>query len=225
MPIIRKKLSNYLLLYLKSRLERVNDIAPSVNYSSDSWISGCDIKGDVTIARGCKLYKSQLSGKITIDRFTSLWGPGILLSGQKNGISIGSFCSIARYSAMYETFHNPQRTTTYFFEKNLLGVPASDSAQISAGPIRIGNDVWVGDGSLVLSGVSIGDGAIVAAGAVVTRDVPPFAIVAGNPARVVRYRFSPDKIQEILELKWWHWSEERLRGEVAFLAKIQDRPK
>ncbi len=67
----------------------------------------------------------------------------------------------------------------------------------------IGNDVWIGSGALILSGASIGDGAVVAAHSVVTKPVPPYAIVAGNPARVVKYRFDEATIQELLALKWW----------------------
>jgi acetyltransferase-like isoleucine patch superfamily enzyme len=72
----------------------------------------------------------------------------------------------------------------------------------------IGNDVWIGADALILSGASIGDGAVVAARAVVTKPVPPYAIVAGNPARVVKYRFDPETISELLRLKWWDLPDE-----------------
>lgn len=74
----------------------------------------------------------------------------------------------------------------------------------------IGNDVWIGDSAIILSGVKIGDGAIVGAGAVVTKDVPPYAIVCGVPAKVMRYRFSEGQIKSLLEMKWWDWNEEKM---------------
>lgn len=79
-------------------------------------------------------------------------------------------------------------------------------------PVLIGNDVWIGHGAFVKPGVRIGDGAIVGAHAVVTRDVPPYAIVVGNPGRVVRYRFPDAVIQRLLALKWWNYSLDSLRG-------------
>jgi len=71
------------------------------------------------------------------------------------------------------------------------------------GNIEIGNDVWIGANAIIVDGIKIGDGAIVAAGAVVTKDVPPYAIVGGVPAKIIRYRFDKDEIAKLLELKWW----------------------
>lgn len=76
--------------------------------------------------------------------------------------------------------------------------------------VVIGNDVTIGVNAIVLPGVKIGDGAIVGAGSVVTGDVPPFAIVAGVPARVLRYRFSPEQIRKLLHIAWWNWDEKRI---------------
>jgi acetyltransferase-like isoleucine patch superfamily enzyme len=75
----------------------------------------------------------------------------------------------------------------------------------------IGNDVWVGFGSMIMGGVSVGDGAVVAAGSVVFSDVPPYAVVAGNPARVIRSRFSPGIVKRMLRIRWWDWPEDKIR--------------
>ena len=77
-------------------------------------------------------------------------------------------------------------------------------------PITIGNGVWIGMRCLILDGVTIGDGAIVAAGAVVTKDVPPFAVVGGVPAKVLKYRFSPEVIERLLEIQWWNLPDEEI---------------
>ena len=97
-------------------------------------------------------------------------------------------------------------------------------AEVSSGRILIGNDVWIGAGVQILSGVKIGNGAIVGAGSVVTRNVPPYAVVAGNPARVIRYRFSDETIERIQASKWWMWTEEQLRNNVDFLIELHDSP-
>lgn len=81
----------------------------------------------------------------------------------------------------------------------------------------IGNDVWIGVNACVLSGVRIGDGAVVGACSVVTRDVPPYAIVAGNPARLVRKRFDDETIEELLKIKWWDWDIERIKENLPLL--------
>ena len=77
---------------------------------------------------------------------------------------------------------------------------------------KIGNDVWIGHGAFILPGVTIGDGAVIAAQAVVTKDVPPYAIVGGNPARVIRFRFDPDQIAALQELAWWRFAPWQLHG-------------
>jgi hypothetical protein len=86
------------------------------------------------------------------------------------------------------------------------------------GDIVIGSDVWVTFGSYVLSGVTIGDGAVVATGAIVTKDVPPYAIVGGNPAKIIAYRHTEEQIAALLEIKWWDWPEEEIREAVPYLA-------
>lgn len=218
------RLAQTILRALRDRLDRVNHIERGVRIDPGAWVSGSQIGGSCQIGTGCKLYRASLSGRVTVERYTSLWGPSVFVSGGGEGVQIGSFCSIAHHVSIQEQFHNPQRTTTYFIERNLLKCPEPAAALISKGPIRIGHDVWIGAGAQILSGATIGDGAIVAAGAIVTRDVEPYSIVAGNPAQLVRHRFTPDRIAQLLTLQWWHWSEERLRADAAILTQIHERP-
>lgn len=85
--------------------------------------------------------------------------------------------------------------------------------------ISIGNDVWIGRRCLILDGVTIGDGAIIAAGAVVTKDIPPYAIAGGVPAKVIKYRFSNDIISKLLEIKWWNLSDEEISSKIDIFHK------
>jgi acetyltransferase-like isoleucine patch superfamily enzyme len=80
----------------------------------------------------------------------------------------------------------------------------------------IGNDVWVGYGAMIVGGAHVGDGAVIAAGSVVFSDVPPYAIVAGNPAKIIRSRFSPRTVERMLRIRWWHWPEEQIRANLAW---------
>lgn len=99
------------------------------------------------------------------------------------------------------------------------------------GQILIGNDVWIGNGVTILGGVRIGDGALVAAGSVVVKDVPPYAIVGGNPARIIRYRFGEDIIRKLQRIAWWDWNSEEIaarkedmQGDVSEFAEKYDMP-
>jgi len=207
----------------KQRLDRVNDLAPGARVDQRAWVSGSTLGPQVRVAEGCKIHKSLLTGSVEVARFTTLWGPDIYLAGGANGIHIGAFCSVAHHVSMHESFHNAQRTTTYFVERNLLGTPHPPEAEITLGPIIIGNDVWIGAGAAIMSGVTVGDGAIIGAGSIVTRDVPAYTIVAGNPATVRRARFPREVTVRLLASQWWTWPEDRLRAEADFLTELHDR--
>ena len=113
-------------------------------------------------------------------------------------LAIGKFCSIACGAKFSFTSanHTQASLSTYPF------------------PI-IGNDVWIGYEAVILSGVTIGDGAIIGTHAVVTKDVPPYTIVGGVPAKTIRKRFSDDTISALLNIKWWDWPEERIRHHIS----------
>jgi virginiamycin A acetyltransferase len=128
-------------------------------------------------------------------------------------MSIGKFCSIGPNFTAIIGNHDMRMVSNYPFKSidrhfhfteqhwNLHGVDAADHT--SNGVTEIGNDVWIGKNATVISGIRIGDGAVIATGAVVTKHVPAYAIVGGNPARLIRYRFAPDIIERLLRLKWW----------------------
>lgn len=108
------KFLRLVLLAARQRLDRVNAIDRAANISPEAWVSGCTIGPDVSVGNGCKLYRATLVGKVSISRYTSLWGPEIYAGAGEHGISVGSFCSIAHHVSLQEVFHNPQRTTTLF---------------------------------------------------------------------------------------------------------------
>jgi hypothetical protein len=101
----------------------------------------------------------------------------------------------------------------------MLDLPGAfeDGMPASRGPIIIGNDVWIGRNAMILSGVTVGNGAVVGAEAVVTRDVRPYAVVAGNPAREVRRRFTDEQVDALQELRWWDWPDSGIRDVVHLL--------
>lgn len=129
---------------------------------------------------------------------------------------IGKFCSIAANSRINALEHPLERLTTHklTYRPNeyfrYLGVDDQFRERRRAKRVTIGHDVWIGHGGVVMPGVSIGNGAVVGANAVVTRDVEPYWIVAGSPARVLRSRFEPAIAERIERLAWWDWPAERL---------------
>ena len=129
---------------------------------------------------------------------------------------IGSFCSISDGVRIGLAQHPTEffSTSSYFYDENNVLDRDFDK------PCIIGNDVWIGSDVLIMGGINIGDGAVLAAGAVVTRDVPPYAIVGGVPAKVLRYRFDEETIKELLELKWWDLPDETIK-QIPFNVPIQ----
>lgn len=127
-------------------------------------------------------------------------------------IEVGSFCSIAGGVRIFGGGeHDYKRPTTfpvnYFFKNNCNNYNLD---AFSKGKTIIENDVWIGHEALIMSGVKIGNGAVVGARSVVSKDVPPYAIVVGNPAKILKYRFNDDIIKNLLEIKWWNWSDETI---------------
>jgi len=126
-------------------------------------------------------------------------------------VSIGSYCSIAASVLFIAAGEHPMSSVSSYPFPNAhrFGPPTRD---IAKGPITVGNDVWIGSRAIVLSGVKIGDGAVVGAGAVVTKDVQPYAVVAGNPAKLIRHRFEPTVIEGLLAIRWWDWSDDQIEA-------------
>ena len=140
------------------------------------------------------------------------------INGDK--LIIGKFCSIACGAKFLfnSANHTQQSLSSYpfpiFYDEWMLNIQNVTSAWDKKGDIRIGNDVWIGYEAVIMAGVSIGDGAIIGARAVVTRDVPPYTITGGVPAKAIRKRFSDDVISELLKLQWWNWPEEKIRQHI-----------
>lgn len=136
---------------------------------------------------------------------------------------IGRYCAIAHRATFLMPGANHAMAGPSTFPFGILGgdfaaaLPLDDYPWRGGGPIAVGNDVWLGTECLVLPGVIIGHGAVVAARAVVTKDVPPYAVVAGNPARVVRMRFDAATIAGLLAIAWWDWPADRVARAVPTL--------
>jgi len=140
--------------------------------------------------------------------------------GRLGRVTVGRFCSIADKVRAIMVGHNVDWISTYPFPaifKDWPEAAAIEGHPACKGDLVVGCDVWIGHGATLLAGVAVGHGAIVGAGAVVTRDVPAYAIVAGNPARVVTMRFSEKEVARLLRIQWWDWPLEKIRRNVQAL--------
>jgi virginiamycin A acetyltransferase len=210
---ILKKLVNFFL--------NQNTVNTRGRIGKDTKIKGAVIKGSVSTGPGCSLKFVEISGNVTIGRFTTINGPNVQVLSKIHPISIGSFCSIARDVTIQEYNHRTDTLSTYYLEKNFFG--GKNSGEISSkGPIVIGNDVWVGAKSIILSGVTIGDGALIAAGSVVTKNVPAYAIAGGNPAKIIKYRFEQIVIERLLAIQWWNWPDDKIKSQHSLFQKPID---
>ena len=130
---------------------------------------------------------------------------------------VGAFCSIATDACVGMGEHSISKLSSspLFTERvNGTGTSWTDKVVFPYSLVTVGNDVWIGERALVMGGVTIGDGAVIAAGAVVTKDVPPYAVVGGVPAKVIKYRFSPEVIEALEKLQWWLLPENVLKERI-----------
>ena len=154
---------------------------------------------------------------VTVGR--NVFGLPYILSSSYSHVIIGNYCAFGRNCTIIaEHSHLPSMKEDECFlvsTYRIAGPPGWKQKKFLPEKnnfVIIGNDVWVGINTIILPGVKIGNGAVVGAGAVVTHNVPPYAIVAGNPAKILRYRYNEAQRAALLKIAWWNWSEEKVKN-------------
>lgn len=160
--------------------------------------------------------------KISVGKFTYGFERTRIFRWDENcEISIGRYCSIAYGLKLFcGGNHNKSLITTYPFGKMFTDIykcHLSDSILLSNGNIVIGNDVWIGRDVTIMSGITIGDGAIIAANSHVVKNVEPYSVYGGNPAKLIKYRFSNDIIERLQRIKWWQFDDQWVGQNISIL--------
>ena len=201
-----------------------SDICSDTRVYRDAKVSNSVIGPDCSIGDQTNVLNSVLEGSNRINRRGQLVNVRMAFASHTNhnttirDANIGKFCSISWNVSIGGTDHNYKSASTFnpfwwneFFD-HPPGVRTFEYPQC-----EIGNDVWIASGANILRKVRVGDGAVIAAGSVVTKDVPPYAIVAGVPAKVKKMRFEEEVIRRLEAVKWWNWPKEVIRCHIPLL--------
>lgn len=172
---------------------------------------------NIKLEKKVKIFSNvRIDPGVIIGAYTYVIGPSIIKAG-----IIGKYCSIAEGVYIGPDNHPYNFITTHpiLYSKNFNFIK-KDILYDKNIPV-IGNDVWIGRNATILRGVHVGDGAVIGAGAVVTKDIPPYAIVGGVPAKIIKYRFDQNVIDKLLQIRWWDWSEEKIQKSIDLFYNVE----
>lgn len=212
---IEKLKFNYAII--KYKIPKTCKVFPSKNISRLK-CEGCNMIGKNVIAHGCELgYGSGIS-KDSILYNTKIGRYTVMAFGLK--VIVGTHPT-RKIASVHPAFYNPAKRYGFSYVSEMK-FKESTTVRNTDYNLIIGNDVWIGANVLVISGVEIADGAIIAAGSVVTKNVPPFAIVGGVPAKIIRYRYTEEQTQDLLRMKWWNKDEEWIKEHAIYFVDVQE---
>jgi acetyltransferase-like isoleucine patch superfamily enzyme len=206
-------------------LDLKNIIAPSIldilrfykskikyNFSDAICESG-KLYGKIVLGKGSSVRQNTELYNVTFGKYS-----GVNSNSCLRNVNVGNFTSIGEYCRIGLLKHPLNNITTIALHQRhfarILGselLAQNEASSIYYGDTNIGHDVWIGDCVIIPGGISIGNGSVIGAGAVVTKDVSPFSVVVGVPAKLVKYRFTEKQIQYIEKLQWWLWSDEEIK--------------
>ena len=212
MYIMRKKIKKIITLRKKIKLARKNGSFLHRKNHVDIYTS---------IGKGSRIMQGNIICSTTIGNCTTIGSNNIL-----GNVFIGSFCSIGSNVYVLDSrhpFYKPFVSSSPCFYKSLFPMPLIKSEyefneklrNESGFSVEIGNDVWIGTNVIIIGKIKIGDGSVVGAGSVVTKDVDPYSVVAGNPAKKIKDRYDTNIIAKLLKIQWWNWPLETIKDRKA----------
>jgi virginiamycin A acetyltransferase len=156
---------------------------------------------------------SYLGENTVIGNGTNINGRCFIGSGNDSKVTIGKYCAIAHNFRIRIRNHNMNYPN---IQDKLQNRYDFNDLSILKGELKIGNACWIGDNVIILPGVKIGNGVVIGAGSIVTKDIPPYATAAGNPAKIIKYRFQKNIINELEEICWWNWDDAKIKKNSKF---------
>lgn len=203
-------------------------IDPSASIYAGARIKKSELGEGVVIGNFSRIDLCRLANRVRVDRNNYLFKSYVgtrTYTGMNTVImqaNIGSFCSISWNVTIGGANHDYNRVSQHSFLYNNHDKLRPSDKDIAyerfSEPLDIGSDVWIAAGAVILRGLKIGHGAVIGANSVVTRDVPPYAVVAGSPAKMISQRFEDKIVELLLELKWWEWDDLKIEDNYNFLA-------
>jgi virginiamycin A acetyltransferase len=200
-----KKIYNYVLKKLHEYINYFKWRRKGIKVHWKAKVINSILQDKVIISHDASVIDSKIGKYSSIGRYSKI-----------NHAIIGNFCSISWDVTVGATSHPLTHLSTHAFPYvSYAGGFVKSSTQKKI-VTYIGNDVWIGCNSVIMPGVRISDGAVVGAGSVVTKDVPPYAVVAGVPAKIIKYRFNEKYIKDLLNIRWWDWPEDLIRNNIKY---------
>jgi len=194
-----KQFLKMILLYFRNKRENIKSFSKFISLKA-------------IIDKNCNIQKdTEIDAKSKIGKYTYI-GKYCYLTK----VNIGNYCSIANNVSIGQGEHDLSKIST----NSLFYNDAYE--ELTQKECIIGNDIWIGVDSIILRGVTIGNGAVVGANSVVTKDIPPYAVVVGSPAKIIKYRFDKQKIEKIEKSKWWHLDIEEAK-EIIIELELENR--
>lgn len=179
------------------------ETSKNIIIGEDCYVANSKIGEGVQINRRCMVQNSEM-GDYTIIRSNTVI----------NHTKMGKFVGISYNVVVTGITHEYENISPHPFQQLKSCGFVDENIPFKCEKIEIGNDVWIGANVNILSGVKIGNGAVIGAGSVVTKDIPPYAIAVGSPAKVIKYRFTEDIIDRIQKLEWWNWPKQLIRENI-----------
>jgi phosphonate metabolism protein (transferase hexapeptide repeat family) len=200
--------------------EGARDVHNQIRFKGARIDRGCCIDSNSKIEPNSHIFINTIINNSTISSYSYIGRNSMVQNA-----TVGKFCSIAKEVNIGLGSHplDMFSTSQLFYRSDnafKMNLVKKNIGFIEYKPIQIGHDVWIGTRAIIMDGVSIGHGSVIAANSVVTKDVPPYAIVGGVPARIIRYRFTEDVIESMLNLEWWQWNIEKIAKEMPGTLKI-----
>ena len=204
----------YRLLRYSTKIKKLKQKGIFISHNVDIDLNNTELGYHVNLAHHSQIQNSIVGDYTSIGRYSKV-----------SRAEIGKFCSIAWDCTIGATEHNFHSISTHAFTYRKKFGFCNKDEQINHKKVIIENDVWIGCGVIIMPGVHIGNGAVIGGGAVVTKDVKPYEIVAGCPAKHINWRFSQDVIDDLLEIKWWNLNKDFIKKHLNLFSYSNDLTK